>query len=392
MKIFKLTQHIIGSISRTLLAITFLFSGFVKCVDPLGTVYKVEDYLTAMNEHFGSFFGQLLPAAGIIAVILILTEWLLGWLMFFNVRTNWTRWIALAFMLIMTPLTLWIALTGAVHDCGCFGDALVLTNWQTFYKNLVLLVLVLILIICNKAIPTLWSWLGDTILLILGLLIGIGIMGYSYRHLPIIDFRPYKVGNNLIELTTPPSPDTTLVSLIYEKEGMQQEFTIFNYPKGDSTWTFVDQVSTPCMFDEHHQPVPMSLEPVIGDLKLEMMGEDYTESILYSEEPVTLIVMYDLNKRNRKQAHRAAELYKEIRFHGGECYFLTGSTEEDIIAFAQEVGIDPYDDAFFFMDATPIKTIVRANPGIVILQNGIVREKHNMRDYMLDDWRLDVDD
>ena len=392
MKIFKLTQHIIGSISRTLLAITFLFSGFVKCVDPLGTVYKVEDYLTAMNEHFGSFFGQLLPAAGIIAVLLILTEWLLGWLMFFNVRTNWTRWITLVFMLIMTPLTLWIALTGAVHDCGCFGDALVLTNWQTFYKNVVLLVLVLILIVCNKAIPILWSWLGDTILLILGLLIGLGIMGYSYRHLPIIDFRPYKVGNNLIELTTPPSPDTTLVSLIYEKEGVQQEFTIFNYPKGDSTWTFVDQVSTPCMFDEHHHPVPMNLEPVIGDLKLEMMGEDYTESILYSDEPVTLIVMYDLNKRNRKQARRAAELFREIRFHGGECYFLTGSGEEDIIAYAQEVGIDPDDDAFFFMDATPIKTIVRANPGIVILQNGIVREKHNMRDYMIDDWRLDVDD
>lgn len=84
--------------------------------------------------------------------------------------------------------------------------------------------------------------------------------------------------------------------------------------------------------------------------------------------------------------------YSEIRFHGGECYFLTGSGEEDIIAFAQEVGIDPDDDAFFFMDATPIKTIVRANPGIVILQNGIVREKHNMRDYMIDDWRLDVDD
>lgn len=391
MKKNKLT-HIIGSTSRTLLAITFLFSGFVKCVDPLGTVYKVEDYLTAMNEHFGSFFGQLLPAAGIFAVILILTEWILGWLMFFNVRTNWTRWITLLFMLIMTPLTLWIALTGAVHDCGCFGDALVLTNWQTFYKNVVLLILVLILIVCNKAIPTLWSWLGDTILFILGMLIGLGIMGYSYRHLPIIDFRPYKIGNNLIELTTPPSPDTTLVSLIYEKEGVQQEFTLFNYPKGDSSWKFVDQVSTPCMFDENHQPVPMSLEPVIGDLKLEMMGEDYTESILYSDEPVTLIVMYDLNKRNRKQARRAAELYREIRFHGGECYFLTGSGEEDIIAYAQEVGIDPDDDAFFFMDATPIKTIVRANPGIVILQNGTVREKHNMRDYMIDDWRLDVDD
>lgn len=382
--------HIIGSISRTILALTFIFSGFVKAIDPLGTVYKVEDYL---RDGFGHIFQWAMPLAGTIAVLLIVTELVLGICMLLNVRTRWTSWATLVFYLIMTPITLYIAIANPVKDCGCFGDALVLTNWQTFYKNIVLLVLAIALVVCNKSIPALFSSWVELIIALFAIVASLGLMGYCYIHLPIIDFRPYKVGNNLIELTTPPSPDTTLVSLIYEKEGVQQEFTIFNYPKGDSTWTFVDQVSTPCMFDEHHQPVPMkSLDPVIVDLKLEMKGEDYTESILYSDEPVTLIVMYDLNKRNRKQARRAAELFREIRFHGGECYFLTGSTKEDIIAFAQEVGIDPDDDAFFFMDATPIKTIARANPGIVILQNGIVREKYNMRDYLIDDWRLDVDD
>ena len=124
-------KHIIGSIARTLLALTFLFSGFVKAVDPLGTVYKIEDYLKA----FGGFANDLLPLAGTAAVCLIVVEWLLGVCMLANVRTRWTSWIALLFYLVMTPLTLWIALTNPISDCGCFGDALVLTNWQTFWKN-----------------------------------------------------------------------------------------------------------------------------------------------------------------------------------------------------------------------------------------------------------------
>ncbi|MBR6829840.1 MAG: DoxX family membrane protein, partial [Paludibacteraceae bacterium] len=178
--------HIIGSTARTLLALTFLFSGFVKAVDPLGTVYKIEDYLKA----FGGFFTDLLPLAGTAAVLLIATEWILGVCMLCNVRTKVTSWIALAFYLVMTPLTLWIALTNPVSDCGCFGDALVLTNWQTFWKNVVFLCLVIILLICKKAIPQLWSWWMEIVLVVLGAGSVAGIMGYSYTHLPPMDFRP----------------------------------------------------------------------------------------------------------------------------------------------------------------------------------------------------------
>ena len=226
------SAHIIGSVVRTLLALTFLFSGFVKAVDPLGTVYKIEDYLKA----FGGCFTDLLPLAGIAAVCLIGIEWLLGVCMLANIRTNITAWLSLVFYLFMTPLTCWIALTNPVSDCGCFGDALVLTNWQTFWKNVVLLALTITLLCCRKAIPQLWSWWMELCIVILGLSAVAGIMGYSYTHLPPLDFRPYKVGNNIPELMEIPEGaphDVYETTLIYEKDGIEQEFTLQNYPKGD---------------------------------------------------------------------------------------------------------------------------------------------------------------
>ena len=377
--------HITGSVVRTLLAVTFLFSGFVKSVDPLGTVYKVEDYLTAMG------LGGLVSIAGTLAVLLIVAEWILGWMMLFNVQTKWTSWGALLFMLIMTPLTLWIAITGAVHDCGCFGDALVLTNWQTFWKNVVLLSLVLILLYCKKGIPQLFSWWAELGIVMIGLGITAGIMGYSYTHLPIIDFRPYKVGNNIMELTEDGVAPKIDVFYTFEKEGESKEFLYKDRPdlQGDSTWTFKFQETR--VLDEGKEPTitDFRLESILWDSDSDdispvsrryiYLDDDLTYDILESEDPVTLIVMYDLSKRDRKQAARAVQLYKDIKEQGGICFFLTGSGEEDLFAFAEETGIDINTGSYLYMDATPIKTIVRANPGVVVLQNGVVKEKHNMR-------------
>ena len=145
--------RLIASISRTLLGLVFIFSGVVKAIDPLGTVYKIEDYLKA----FGGFFNELLPMAELAAWALIILELLLGVCMVLNIRTQWTSWLALLFYLVMTPLTLYIALTNPVSDCGCFGDAIVLTNWQTFWKNVVLIVLAIILVALRKHVRQLWS-------------------------------------------------------------------------------------------------------------------------------------------------------------------------------------------------------------------------------------------
>ena len=363
--------NIIGSISRTLLAITFLFSGFVKAVDPLGTVYKIEDYLKA----FGGFFTDLLPLAGTAAVCLILVEWLLGVCMFFNVRTQLTSWIALVFYLLMTPLTLWIALTNPVSDCGCFGDALVLTNWQTFWKNIIFLTLVIILLICRKDIPQLFSWWAELVIALTGLGIAVGIMAYSYTHLPPMDFRPYKIGNNIPELMEIPEDaetDQYAITLIYAKDGVEQEFTLDNYPKGDPEWTFVDQRSV---------LVKKGYEAPIHDFVITTMEfDDITYDILESEQPVTLVAMYDLRKTDRRQI---SKLLRLINNQQSPIYLLTGSGEDDIWAFAEEIGLDEetVEQIFCTIDPVTLKTVVRANPGVFVIQNGTIIDKYNLRNH-----------
>ncbi len=360
----KKTLHIIGSTARTLLALTFLFSGFVKAVDPLGTVYKIEDYLKA----FGGFFTDLLPLAGVAAVLLIATEWILGVCMLTNVRTQVTSWLALAFYLVMTPLTLWIALTNPVSDCGCFGDALVLTNWQTFWKNVIFLSLVIILLCCKKAIPQLFSWWAELIIVLLGAGAVAGIMAYSYTHLPPMDFRPYKIGNHiptLMEIPDDAEPDVYETTLIYAKDGVEQEFDLTNYPKGDSTWVFVDQ---------HSVLVKKGYVAPIHDFEiLNLDFEDLTYDILESEEPVTLIAMYDLNKADRKQIDKVKQLLEENVL----CYILTGSGEAEIEDFCMEYDID--ENAFCTIDPVTLKTVVRANPGVFVVENGYVIDKYNLR-------------
>ena len=357
-------QHITGSVARTLLALTFLFSGFVKAVDPLGTVYKIEDYLKA----FGGWFTDLLPLAGAAAVCLITVELLLGFCMLLNVRTNVTSWLSLLFYLVMTPLTLWIALTNPVTDCGCFGDAIILTNWQTFWKNVILLALVLILLVCRKSIPQLFSGWMEIVIAVLGLGIAGGIMAYSYTHLPPLDFRPYKVGNNIPELMEIPDdaePDLYETTLIYEKDGVQQEFTLENYPKDDPNWTFVDQKS---------KLIKKGYEAPIHDFEILTMDfDDITYDILESEEPVTLITMYDLKKSDRSQLEKVKRMVESTP----DCYILTGSGADEVERMANEIGID--EDVFCFIDPVTLKTIVRANPGVFVVQNGIIIEKHNLK-------------
>ena len=365
----KKALHITGSIARTLLALTFLFSGFVKAVDPLGTVYKIQDYL---HEGFGGVFQWAIPAAGVAAVCLIALEWLLGIAMLLNVRTQWTSWITLLFYCIMTPLTLYIAIANPVSDCGCFGDALVITNWQTFWKNIILLLLSICLVICHKAIPELFSWWMEIIIALAALGSVAGIMGYSYTHLPQIDFRPYKVGNHiptLMEIPDDAEVDQYEITLIYAKDGKEQTFTLENYPKGDPEWTFVDQKSV---------LVKKGYVPPIHDFEIETLEGDYiTQDILESEEPVALVVMYDLTKTDTTQLEKLMHMIHEYP----RVYFLTASGEEEIFAFAEELGWDEETtySTFCFTDPITLKTIVRANPGVIVVQNGTIIDKYNLR-------------
>ena len=368
-------SRLVASISRTLLGLVFVFSGAVKAIDPLGTVYKIEDYLKA----FGGFFTELLPLAEIAAWGLIILELLLGVCMLLNIRTQWTSWLALLFYLVMTPLTLYIALTNPVSDCGCFGDAIVLTNWQTFWKNVVLILLAILLVALRKHTRQLWSNWMELVLVVLTIVVAVAFMTWTRLHLPIKDFRPYKIGNHLPTLMEYPEdaePDQYDISFVYAKDGVEQTFTLENYPKGDSTWTFVRQDS---------RLIKKGYEPPIHDLEiLNADYEDLTWDILESEEPVTLVVMYDLAKADKSQIAKVEALANnvELSLNDSELslnhfYILTGSGTNDIINFSLEY--PALSDYICTCDPVTLKTIVRANPGVIVLQNGIVIDKYNLR-------------
>ena len=360
----KQIKTIIAAICRTLLGVVFIFSGVVKAIDPLGTVYKIEDYLKA----FGGFFSDLLPLAEVAAWALIITELLLGVCMVMNVRTKWTSWIALAFYCVMTPLTLYIALTNPVSDCGCFGDAVVLTNWQTFWKNAVLIVLAIILVSLRKHVRQLWSGWMELVIVATSLAAVLSFMAWTIQHLPVIDFRPYKIGNHLPTLMEYPEDaeaDVYEFSFVYEKDGVEERFTLENYPKGDSTWTFVRQES---------KLIQKGYEPPIHDFEvLNADYEDLTWDILESEEPVTLVVMYNLEKADKKQMAKVEALLGD----GDKGYILTGSGTDEIISFSLEY--PTLSDCICTCDPVTLKTIVRANPGVIVVQNGVVIDKYNIR-------------
>lgn len=350
------------------LGLVFIFSGFVKAIDPLGTVYKIEDYLKA----FGGFMTELLPLAFYAAIALIAAEFVLGVCIFFNIKTRWCKWLILAFMAVMTPLTLWIAIANPVSDCGCFGDAIVLSNWATFWKNIALLALIALVFVTHKNVGDMWNKHIERTIFALGFFSICGLMAWTIYHLPIMDFRPYKVGNNIPELVEVPEDapqDEYEIRFIYEKEGKRQEFTLADYPKGDSTWTFVDQKS---------KLIKKGYEAPIHDFEiLNSDYEDITWDILESEEPVTLIVMYDLDKTDVEMVGKVKDLMQRCDDMLEACYLVTGSGEQDIEEFCWEVEMS--EEHFCTCDPVTLKTIVRANPGVIVVQNGNIIDKYNIR-------------
>ena len=364
----KQVKTIIAGICRTLIGVVFIFSGAVKAIDPLGTVYKIEDYLKA----FGGFFTDLLPLTEVAAWGLIVLELLLGVCMLLNVRTQWTSWISLLFYCVMTPLTLYIALTNPVSDCGCFGDAIVLTNWQTFWKNVVLIILAIILIALRKSVRELWQTWMECVIAIVAIVVAVLFMAWTKNHLPVKDFRPYKIGNHiptLMEYPEDAEPDQYEITLIYEQNGVEQAFTIENYPKGDSTWTYVRTDS---------KLIKKGYEPPIHDLEIiNAEGEDITWDVLESEEPVTLVVMYDLEKADKKQMSKVEALYESCLNNWQQYYILTGSGTDEIISFSLEY--PSLSECICTCDPVTLKTIVRANPGVIVVENGVVIDKYNVR-------------
>ncbi|MGQ1787239.1 BT_3928 family protein [Saccharicrinis sp. GN24d3] len=355
-------------ISRILVGVTFIFSGFVKAVDPTGSAIKFNDYLSAFGMEYLS--GLVIPAAFILAAL----EFLTGLHLLLGIRVRTSSVLVLVFMAIFAPLTLFIAIKNPVTDCGCFGDALKLSNWETFFKNVIL------------TLPTLYLFINrhnykDNIKTIHKLVITLvftgtilGVSYYSLEHLPIIDFRPFKIGNNINEgMLIPegaeqPEYETTF---ILEKDGVEKTFTVENYPYTDTTWVFVSNET---------KVIKEGYEPPIHDFVLnDSEGTDQAQNILNSDVPVLLVVSYQINKGawNEGKQEQIVQLKNALYEQGIKTYFLTSSSDEEITKFEfdGDAGFD-----YLNADETMLKTVIRCNPGLVLLQKGNVVGKWHYND------------
>lgn len=359
-------NKLLFTICRLLFGLTFIFSGFVKAVDPMGTAYKISDYLVA----FGT--GDLAFLSIGLAFMLITIEFVIGFCLTFGIFVKQASWLGAAFMLVMTPLTLYLAIANPVSDCGCFGDAVVLTNWQTFYKNIVLDILLIIVFVSMRAYRNWLQPIPSAILVSIASVFIIGLQFYCYRHLPIIDFRPYKIGNNLSELMTIPEgmpTDRYDISFIYEKDGVQKEFTLENYPANDTTWVFVEQKSV---------LVEKGYEPPIHDFSLSLpeMG-DITDLVLENPGYTFLLICTKLEDSDTDRIDDINALYSFAENNDIAFYCMTASSEDTIENFKAKYGIC---FPIATSDETMLKTVIRSNPGLVLLKNATVVNKWHYND------------
>ncbi len=355
--------------SRALFGLVFIFSGFVKAIDPLGVTYKLQDYFTA----FGGFFYSLSDNALAMAITLSTVELLIGLNLLFSIQVRRTAFAGLIFMLVMTPLTLYIALKNPVADCGCFGEALIISNWQTFWKNIVLLGLILTVIFTTRPRQTFFLLWIEWIAMLAFVSFGIGISLYAYNHLPQIDFMPYKKGVNLAEAMKIPEnapQDEYTTTFIYEKEGTKKEFSLENYPKDDSTWVFVDQKTT---------LIKEGYKPPIHDFRIfNSMDEDIVPELIEYDGYTYLLVLYDVNKASDKGAQQAEKIYNKYKNSSISFYAITASTDEDIAVFVSK---NKLSFPFYKADPITLKTVVRANPGLVLIKKGTIIGKWHWKDF-----------
>lgn len=344
---------IIDQFSRFFVGGLFIFSGLIKLNDPIGTEIKMEEYFEVFSTDFGSFFHIFIPWSLEIGMLMIVLEIALGFAILIYYRMSMTTVILLALMIFFTFLTGYSAILEKVTDCGCFGDAIKLTPWQSFYKDLVLMVFVLHLFWYRREyVPVLRSREGHALILaVVAVSFFLGI--YAVRHLPFIDFRAYKVGNNILQQMT--DHEQPIIEYVFNKDGEEVKSQSFLNEQDGYKY-----VSSRVLNEEE-------IKPKITDyLVTSPNGEDYTQYTF--QGPRLLIVIYDVTKASTKNMNKLRALTKQLEGKV-DCFVLTASLAEQMEPFRHENQLAvPY----FYADATVLKTIIRSNPGIALWKNGTV--------------------
>lgn len=359
-------KNIITQISRLFVGILFIISGLIKLNDPIGFSYKLDEYFSEPVFNMPFFVPYTLA----IALFLVILEVVLGVMLLIGYKSKITIWSLLLLVILFTFLTFYSAYFDVVKDCGCFGDALHLTPWQSFSKDIILLFFILILFFNEKQVKPLFANGIQNIVVIASIVLSC-FMGYwVLNHLPLKDFRPYKVGTNIrTAMEIPDNAPKSVVEMIfiYKVNGIDKEFTekdLMNLPSGAE---FVDRKD---------KVIVQGYLPPIHDFKLELEGQDSTRLILAKEKSL-LIVAYDLEKANPEAMQKLGKLSKDAAAKGYYVAILTGSSTEVIAATKKKYD---HNFDFLFCDATALKTIERANPSFVVLNYGTVKQKVHYND------------
>lgn len=361
-------MKVIRSVSRILVGLVFIFSGMVKAIDPLGSAYKFHDYFQAFSIGFPDTL--CLP----LAILLCTAEFIAGFSVLTGLKQKTGIIVVMILMVIFTPLTFILALTNPVSDCGCFGDAIHLSNWQTFGKNIILFALSVTLFSGIKQVKPLLrtsvEWIVVSSVIVVFILFAI----FNLIFLPVLDFLPYKTGVKIAEQMVIPEgvpADEYQTTFIYEKDGEKKEFTLNNYPASDTTWKFIDQKSV---------LIKKGFQPPIHDFSItSITGEDLTQKVLTNPGFTVLMISKKLSGAGSSHLSDGFELGNFCIKNGIDFYILTASGTDEAKGYNNGLN-------FCSADETTLKTMIRANPGYILLRNGTVIEKWSWANLPEKEW------
>lgn len=358
-------KNAIVQLARIFVGVLFIFSGFIKLNDPIGFSYKLEEYFEegVLNVEF------LIPFALFLALFIVIYEMLLGVTLLLGIAKKVTNWSLLLMIVFFTFLTFYSAYFNKVTDCGCFGDAIPLTPWESFYKDVILLVLILLLFFNQKYIKPIFSEKVNWSLFGISFIFSIWFGVHVLNHLPYFDFRAYKIGTNIPEnMEIPADAPQAEYRYDWKFEIDGKEEIISNqgsYPEVEGEFIEVNTV----LIDE-------GFVPKINDFGFFLDGEDFTYQIL-SEPKLLVICAYNLNKSENKAWSSIKDLINKAQQKNYKVVGLSASGSGAIELLQKEKGINI---PFYFTDETAIKTIVRSNPGILLIEDAVIQQKWHWND------------
>ena len=360
-------KRIIVNLCRLIIAVTFIFAGYVKAIDPLGTQYKIQDYLTALNlRSYIPDWVTLGTSVGLSAV-----EFTLGILMLFAIRRRLTSRLIAVLMSVMTLITVWLVAADPVKDCGCFGEIIVLTNTESLIKNIGLLICAITVAVWPLRMVRFISQSNQWIIINYTIIFILMSAGYSLYKLPQFDFRPYRIGVNIkAGMKIPPgAPKPKFeTTFLMRKNGIEKVFTLANYP--DSTWQFVDSKTV---------QTEAGYVPPIHDFTIERLsdGQDITNEVLSDSGYTFLLIAPHLEQADDSNFGAIDQVYEYAQEEHIPFYCLTASTQKAITKWEDITGAEY---PFCTADETTLKTIIRSNPGLVLLKNGTIIRKWSHND------------